>query len=64
MATVVVIGRDADPATWTLVGCTARAAVVARRDAPSLLWGSPMLGAVDDGAADRGLLFDTTVIIG
>lgn len=65
MATVVVIGRVADPATWTLVGCTAGDAVVARRDAPaSLFWGIPMLGAVDAGATDRGLLFETTVKIG
>lgn len=65
MATVVVTGRVTDPATWTFVGCTAGDAVVTRRDGPaSLFWGSPMLGAVDAGATDRGLLPDTTVKIG
>lgn len=33
-------------------------------DAPSLLWASPKLGAVEAGAIDRGLLLDTTVKMG
>lgn len=64
MATVVAMGRDADAATCALVGCTNGVALVDKCDAPSLLWASPKLGAVEVGAIDRGLLLDTTVKMG
>lgn len=63
MATVVAMGRVAEAATCALVGCT-NGVALDRCDAPSLLWASPKLGAVELGAIDRGLLLDTTVKMG
>lgn len=64
MATVVAMGRVADAATCALVGCANEVVLVDKCDAPSLLWASPKLGAVEVGAIDRGLLLDTTVKMG